>query len=127
MLEAGAVVVDAGVVAGAEVAGLVVTDVAGATLVVAAVDVLGGVLVTGLLMLGEALLQPVIMRTMSSNTAVGKNNFFNFSLLRIYLAFETKYNALDTHALHYKSFHMQFVLDDNITGFSEYVYDITHI
>lgn len=120
--------VDAAVVAGTEVAGRLVAEVGGAVEVLAAVEVLGDALVTGWLVVGdELLLHPVIMMARSSKTTMGMSNLFNFFLLKIYMALETKYNALDTHALHYKSFHMQFVLDDNITGFSEYVYDITHI
>jgi hypothetical protein len=87
LLPAGAAVVDVtgALVAGAEVVGLA-DEVGGAAVVVAGADVVVGALVTGFEVVGDALLQPVIMRTMISNTPRGENNFFNFFLLRIYLA-----------------------------------------
>ena len=79
LFPAGAAVVDVAgaLVAGAEVAGLV-DEVGGAAVVVAGADVVVGALVTGLVVVVAAVLQPVMIDTMTSNATRGMTNLFNF-------------------------------------------------
>lgn len=76
--EAGAEDVAGALVAGAEVAGLA-DEVGGAAVVVAGADVVVGALVTGAVVVGDAVLQLVMIDTMTSNATRGMTNLFNFS------------------------------------------------